>query len=499
MSTIFGILLYFGVVLALGIYFSRRNKNLNEYIIGARSNNLWVTAISAQASDMSSWLLMGLPGVLYFSGLGAANGIWTAIGLIIGTFLNWHFVAEKLRRYSALAGDSITLPQYFENRFADPTRLLRVVSGVIIIVFCTLYTASGLSAGGKLFSIILPNFDYQASLLTTLLIVVSYTVVGGFKAVCWTDLFQGMLMFFAIIIIPMTVYGMIDTTEAMVHIEQAGSGYFNVLQQTNGEALPIRSIINDLAWGLGYFGIPYVLIRFMATKNPSTIKVSKRIAMVWVTITLAASCFLGVVGRMYFGNSYLNNPSAAETIFIELTLETCAPFIAGILISAILAALMSTADSQLLSASSSFTNDIVKVLFKRKLSNQMEVIISRGCIVVVSIIAALLAIDENQTVMSMVQYAWAGFGAAFGPLVLLSLFNRRMNYQGAIALMITGFVVTVGWNNYLSELTGVYELIPGFVMATIVGLLVSYSTKPPQNSVVALYDAINNTEELPNK
>ncbi|MFI3319867.1 MAG: sodium/proline symporter PutP [Rikenellaceae bacterium] len=491
MATIFGILLYFALVLTFGAFFSKRNKNLNEYIIGARSNNTWVTAISAQASDMSSWLLMGLPGVLYLSGVGAANGVWTAIGLIIGTFLNWHFVAERLRRYSAKAGDAITLPQYFENRFNDPTRLLRVVSGVIIIVFCTLYTASGLSAGGKLFSIILPSLDYQTSLLATLFIVVSYTVIGGFKAVCWTDLFQGMLMFFAIIIIPLTVYGMIEPSQAISNIEEAGSGYFNMLQQTNGEPLPFISILNDLAWGLGYFGIPYVLIRFMATKNPATLKVSKRIAMVWVSITLVASCFLGVIGRMYFGNSYLNNPSAAETIFIELTLDTCAPFIAGILISAILAALMSTADSQLLSASSSFTNDIVKVVFKRKLSNKKEVIISRGCIVVVSIIAAFLALDENQTVMSMVQYAWAGFGAAFGPLVLLSLFYRKMNYQGAIAVMVTGFAVAVLWNNFLAASTGVYELIPGFILATIMGLIVSNITTPPADSVTELYDSIS--------
>ncbi len=491
MGTILGIVIYFAFVLTLGVIVSRRNKSLNEYIIGARSNNLWVTAISAQASDMSSWLLMGLPGVLYLSGVGSANGVWTAVGLVIGTFLNWHFVAKRLRRYSAKAGDAITLPQYFENRFNDPTRLLRVISGVIIIVFCTLYTASGLSAGGKLFSIILPSLDYQTALLATLLIVVSYTVIGGFKAVCWTDLFQGMLMFFAIIIIPMTVYGMIDPEQAVTNIEQAGQGYFNLLQQTNGDPLPFISILNDLAWGVGYFGIPYVLIRFMATKRPSTIKFSKRIAMVWVSITLAASCTLGVIGRMYFGNSYLNNPSAAETIFIELTLDTCAPFIAGILISAILAALMSTADSQLLSASSSFTNDIVRVLCKRQLSNKTEVIISRGCIVVISIFAAFLAIDENQTVMSMVQYAWAGFGAAFGPLVLLSLFNRRMNYQGAIALMLTGFIVTVVWNNFLAEITGVYELIPGFALATIVGLVVSRSTKAPDESVVALYDSLS--------
>ncbi len=491
MATIFGVSLYFIFVITAGVIFSRRNKSLKEYIIGNRSNNVWVTAISAQASDMSSWLLMGLPGVLYLSGLGAASGVWTAIGLIIGTSLNWHFVAERLRRYSALAGDSITLPQYFENRFADPTKLLRVISGVIIIVFCTLYTASGLNAGGKLFSIIMPQLDYKTAMLTTLFIVVVYTVIGGFKAVCWTDLFQGLLMFFAIIIIPSTVYGILDPSQIAQNIDLAGTGYLNLFQQTNGDSLPILSIINDLAWGLGYFGLPYVLIRFMASEKPSTIKYSKRIAIVWVSIALVASCFLGVVGRMYFGDSYLETPSAAETIFVELALETCPAFIAGILISAILAALMSTADSQLLSASSSFTNDIVKILYRGNLSNSVEVAISRGCIVVISIFAAFLALDEGQTVMSMVQYAWAGFGAAFGPLVLLSLFNRRINYQGAISSMITGFVVTIFWNNYLSALTGVYELIPGFLLALAAGVGVSYITKEPESDVLELYDSID--------
>ncbi|MFI3318881.1 MAG: sodium/proline symporter PutP [Rikenellaceae bacterium] len=490
MATILSILVYFGFIIAVGTFFAKRNNNLNEYIIGNRSNNKWVTAISAQASDMSSWLLMGLPGAIYLSGLSAASGVWTAIGLVIGTFLNWHFVAEKLRRYSALAGDAITLPQYFENRFGDKTNLLRVISGIIIIVFCTLYTASGLNAGGKLFAIIFPSLSYQAALLCTLLIVVLYTVIGGFKAVCWTDLFQGMLMLIALMIIPMVVLGKVDPAESARNMMQAGEGYFSLLMSTSGESLPFRSIINDLAWGLGYFGIPYVLIRFMATKNPASIGASKRIAMVWVSISLFASCFLGVVGRIYFGDAFIANPSEAETIFIKLALDTCAPFIAGILLSAILAALMSTADSQLLSASSSFTNDIVKIITRSSLSSRTEVAISRGCIVTISIIAGYLALDENQTVMSMVQYAWAGFGAAFGPLVLLSLFSRRMNYKGAIASMVTGFLVTVLWNNFLASVTGVYELVPGFILALIAGLVVSHLTEMPHKDVLSQYDAL---------
>ncbi|MFI3249139.1 MAG: sodium/proline symporter PutP [Rikenellaceae bacterium] len=494
MTTLISILVYFIFITTVGAIFSRRNNNLNEYIIGGRSNNKWVTAISAQASDMSSWLLMGLPGVLYLSGLGAASGVWTAIGLVIGTYLNWHLVAEKLRRYSAMAGDAITIPQYFENRFEDKTNLLRVISGIIIIVFCTLYTASGLNAGGKLFAIIFPAMSYQLALCCTLLIVVLYTVIGGFKAVCWTDLFQGMLMLCALIIIPLVVLGKIDPVESANNIKLAGSGYFSMIRDTNGDMLPITSIINDLAWGLGYFGIPYVLVRFMATKNPDSIKTSKRIAMVWVTLSLAASCFLGVMGRMYFGNSFINTPSEAETIFIKLALDTCAPFIAGILLSAILAALMSTADSQLLSASSSFTNDIVKVVSKRKLSNLAEVTISRGCIVAISVVAAYLALDENQTVMSMVQYAWAGFGAAFGPLMILSLFYRKMNYKGAIASMVTGFLVAILWNNFLADITGIYELVPGFILALLAGIFVSNVTEPPHDTVLAQYDALNTPE-----
>ncbi|MFR9603611.1 MAG: sodium/proline symporter PutP [Rikenellaceae bacterium] len=494
MTTLVSIIVYFVFITSVGTIFSKRNNNLNEYIIGGRSNNKWVTAISAQASDMSSWLLMGLPGVLYLNGLGAASGVWTAIGLVIGTFLNWHLVAEKLRRYSALASDSITIPQYFENRFNDKTNLLRIISGVIIIVFCTLYTASGLNAGGKLFAIIFPSLSYHIALCCTLVIVVLYTVIGGFKAVCWTDLFQGMLMLLALIIIPLVVLGKIDAVESANNIKLAGEGYFSLIKNTSGETLPLTSIINDLAWGLGYFGIPYVLVRFMATKDPDTIKTSKRIAMVWVVLSLGASCLLGVIGRMYFGNSFINTPSEAETIFIKLALDTCAPFIAGILLSAILAALMSTADSQLLSASSSFTNDIIKVVSKRELSNRAEVTISRGCIVAISMVAAYLALDENQTVMSMVQYAWAGFGAAFGPLMLLSLFYRKMNYKGAIASMVTGFAVTILWNNFLADITGIYELVPGFILALLAGILVSNVTEPPHESVLAQYDALNTQE-----
>ncbi len=494
MTTLISIIVYFIFITSVGAIFSRRNNNLNEYIIGGRSNNKWVTAISAQASDMSSWLLMGLPGVLYLNGVGAASGVWTAIGLVIGTFLNWHLVAQKLRRYSAMAGDAITIPQYFENRFEDKTKLLRVISGVIIIVFCTLYTASGLNAGGKLFAIIFPSLSYHVALCCTLVIVVLYTVIGGFKAVCWTDLFQGMLMLLALIIIPLVALGKIDAVESANNLRMAGEGYFSLIRNTTGEALPISSIINDLAWGLGYFGIPYILVRFMATKNPDSIKTSKRIAMVWVVLSLAASCFLGIVGRMYFGDLFINTPSEAETIFIKLAIDTCTPFIAGILLSAILAALMSTADSQLLSASSSFTNDIVKVVTKRELSNRAEVTISRGCIVAISVVAAYLAVDENQTVMSMVQYAWAGFGAAFGPLMLLSLFYRGMNYRGAIASMITGFAVAILWNNFLAEVTGIYELVPGFALALVAGILVSKVTAPPADSVLAQYDAVNGEE-----
>ncbi|MFI3259984.1 MAG: sodium/proline symporter PutP [Rikenellaceae bacterium] len=491
MTTLVSIVVYFIFITSVGAIFSRRNNSLNEYIIGGRSNNRWVTAISAQASDMSSWLLMGLPGVLYLSGLGAASGVWTAIGLVAGTFLNWHLVAEKLRRYSALAGDAITIPQYFENRFEDRTNILRVMSGVIIILFCTLYTASGLNAGGKLFAIIFPSMSYHLALCCTLLIVVLYTVIGGFKAVCWTDLFQGMLMLLALIIIPLVVLGKIDATESARNLAEVGSGYFKMFQNVDGSALPITSIINDLAWGLGYFGIPYVLVRFMATKDPESIKSSKRIAMVWVVLSLGASCLLGVVGRLYFGDLFVNSPSEAETIFIKLTLDSCTPFIAGILLSAILAALMSTADSQLLSASSSFTNDIVKVVSKRELSNKAEVAISRGCIVAISVVAGYLALDENQTVMSMVQYAWAGFGAAFGPLMLLSLFYRKMNYKGAIASMVTGFAVAILWNNFLADVTGIYELVPGFALALVAGVVVSRATGEPDDSVLARFDALN--------
>ena len=480
---------YFVIVLVIGFIFYKKTNTLSDYLIGGRSNNIWVTAISAQASDMSSWLLMGLPAALFVSGASAA---WIAIGLGIGTYVNWLVVARRLRRYSFIAGDSITLPQFFENRFHDKKGLLRTISAIIIFVFFTIYLASGLNAGGQLFPLIFPGIDYTFALVISLVIVVVYTFMGGFGAVCWTDLFQGLLMFVAVLVVPITAISLLggwgNTEAAMTEV---GSGFLSMFQTVQGEAVPASEIISNLAWGLGYMGMPHILIRFMAAKDERTIKTSRRIATVWVVLALIGAVMVGLVGRVFLQNAAVGDPALAETllasggetIFVNLTMKIFPPVIAGILISAILAAIMSTADSQLLVVASAFTNDIYTKFTKKKASDKTLVWISRGVIIVVAIVAFVLALDPNSSIMGLVKYAWGGFGAAFGPVVILAIFWRRMTLSGAVSGMITGFVVDILWNNFLAGPTGLYELVPAFVLAFIVIIVVSLCSKAPSKEV----------------
>ena len=482
------IIAYFVLVFVVGFVFSKKNDTLSYYLLGGRSNNVWVTALSAQASDMSSWLLMGLPGAIYLTG---GSGAWIAIGLALGTYINWLFVAKRLRKYSYIANDSLTLPEFFENRFKDKRGLICVISGIVVFVFITFYLSSGLTAGGQLFSVIFPAMDYNLAVFISLAIVVIYTLMGGFKAVCWTDLFQGLLMIVAIVAVPLTAFGMIDQVKGAENLAAMGEGFLNIFQEVSGEPINGWTVVNGLVWGLGYLGMPYILVRFMAAKDARSIKTSRRIAMVWVVLSLAAACFVGIVGRMYFGDSL---GAANETVFIALTMQTCAPILAGVLLSAILAAMMSTADSQLICVASAFTNDIFSRVFKKKLSDKAGVWVSRACIVVVAAIAFLLALDpENNTIMSMVEYAWSGLGAAFGPVVLLCLFWKRMTLSGAIAGMVTGFATVVIWNSFLS-FTGVYQLLPGFVLGTAAIIIVSLLSKPPCKEITDDFEKMLESE-----
>ncbi len=485
---------YFAIVLCVGFFFFKKTDTLSYYILGERSNNAWVTAISAQASDMSSWLLLGLPGAVYLTGVGAS---WIAIGLGLGTYLNWLFVAKRLRKYSFIAGNSLTLPEFFSNRFKDKRGILKLICGVVIFVFITLYLASGLNAGGKLFTVVFPGINYQLAVILSLIIVIVYTFLGGFKAVCWTDLFQGILMLIAIILIPLVVLGKIDPQASAENLAAAGSGFMNIFQAPSGESLGFISIISNLAWGLGYIGMPYVIIRFMAAKNAKTIKTSRRIATVWVALALLFACLIGLFGRQYLGDALSESSAVAELVFIELAFDVFAfaPFIAGFLVSAVLAAIMSTADSQLILVSSAVSNDISGVLFKKELSEKTKILIGRVCIVIVGVIAGYLALDPDSSIMDLVKYAWGGLGASFGPVVLLSLFWRRMNFAGAVAGMITGFVVDIAWVNIPALAnTGLYELLPAFILATIAIVIASLVTPPPSEEITNDFDKMLKTE-----
>lgn len=483
-QTIIAFTLYFGTMIGIGLFFMRRSStSLNQYFLGGRGLNSWVAAISAQASDMSGWLLLGLPGTIYFYGLGE---VWIGIGLAIGTILNWLFVAKRLRIYTEVAGDSMTLPEYFSNRFQDEKGILRIVSAIVIFVFFILYVASAFVAGGKLFSTVF-TMEYTTALILTAVIVVLYTSLGGFLAVCWSDLIQGMLMFFAIIIIPVYAISSLGGWDAMIAPLSEMDGKFTNL--FDSEITNYKTVLSGLAWGLGYLGMPHILVRFMAIKSPEMIKKSTIIASIWVVLSLCGAILVGIVGHAYLAPTVLD-ATTSETVFMLMINKMMPAFIGGFFLAAILAAIMSTADSQLLVVSSVITSDLMPIFTKNKEEKVgNKVLISRILLVVVAIVAIYIARDPNNSVMDIVGYAWSGLGAAFGPVVLLSLFWRRINIQGAVAGMITGAGVVLIWKNFLSS-TGIYELLPGFFIALIVIIIVSLMTKEPSEKVTADFDKV---------
>lgn len=473
-------ILYFVFMLGIGVYYFSKSKDLSDYILGGRTLNSWVTALSAQASDMSGWLLLGLPGAAYLSGLEAG---WIAIGLLIGTYLNWKFVAQKFRQYTEKAGNSITIPDYLENRFRDKSKLLRIISASFILFFFLIYTASGFVAGATLFETVF-GLDYFIALSIGALIVISYTFLGGFLAVCWTDFFQGVLMFLAIIIVPVSGVIALGGFDATVEqIKAIDSNLMNIMINSSGETVTFIGVISLLAWGLGYFGQPHILVRFMGIREASQIKKSRLIAMVWVTLSLAGSVFVGLVGRVYI-NGVLDNP---ETVFMEMVGLIFHPLIAGILLAAILAAVMSTADSQLLVTASAISEDFYKVLFRKNASNKELVWVSRFTVVGVAIVAYLLALNPNNSVMGLVSYAWAGFGATFGPVIILSLYWKRMNKWGAFGGLVIGGITTILWK--LSE-SALYEIVPGFIFATIAIIIISLITNAPEEDITNEFDEV---------
>ena len=465
-------ILYLAVMVAIGFKFYNKTDNLSDYFLGGRNLGSWLTALSAQASDMSGWLLIGLPGTAYVIYAGTSEAIWTAIGLVLGTYLNWRFVAKRLRKYTEVSGDSITIPDFLENRFKDSKHILRVVSAIFIVIFFLVYTSSQFSAGAKLFSTVF-GMNYTTGLIVGAAIIVSYTALGGFSAVCWTDAIQGGIMFFALLVVPFMAMtemgGMGEVSARLAELTPESLGFFPM---KNG-AIDSMLLASGLGWGLGYFGQPHILTRFMAIQSPDMIRKSRTIAMIWVVITLTAAVAIGVIGK-----AYMPDLADGETIYMAMINAMFPDVVAGILLTAILAAIMSTASSQLLVSASSASRDLYALLFKKDVNGTEIVWVSRATVLIISLIAIVIALDANSSVFGLVSCAWGGFGAAFGPLLLFALFWKRITLQGAIAGMVSGGVVDLFWY-YMKPNGGifnVYEIIPGFIVSTVAIIVVSLLT-----------------------
>lgn len=479
------IFLYLLFMIGIGLYFFKKNRNVSDYFLGGRNLNKWVSAMSAQASDMSGWLLMGLPGTAYILFAGTTEAIWTAIGLAVGTYLNWLIVAKRLRGYTAKT-NSITLPEFFEKRYRDHSGVLKVISSVFVLVFFLFYTASMFSAGAKLFKSVF-EIPYGYALLISTVVVVAYTFLGGFLAVCWTDTIQGVLMFLALIVTPIVAFvklgGGSSVSAALANV----GGEFSFIPYTDGGGVNGLLLLSSLAWGLGYFGQPHILPRFMAIKSTKEIRPARIIAMVWVLITLAMAVVVGIFGAMLY-------PELAdgETVFIEMVKDLFPAVITGILLTAILAAIMSTADSQLLVTSSAVSSDIFKGVIKKNAGEKSVLWVSRITVIVISIIAALLVCVENpeegtimakinQSVFDLVAFAWAGFGAAFGPIVLFSLFWKKTTKPAAYLGILSGGVTALAWWLLDGGLFDIYEIVPGFLVSSVVIVVVSLLTKTTED------------------
>ena len=482
------IILFF---VAMIFFFNGGNRNQEDYFLGGRSMGPWVTAMSAQASDMSAWLLMGLPGSIMAFGFGQ---MWIGIGLALGTAANWIFCAKRLRKFSKAAGDAITVPQYLSNRFATKSKALQVICAAIFLVCFTVYVASAFVAGASVFQMIFPTVSESVGMLLCALIIIGYTFLGGFKAVCWTDFFQGILMLVALLAIPIVVVltREIDTT-ALSAIYQYTDASGELVTCDFGSGLfsaDWKDIVSGLGWGLGYFGMPHIIVRFMSIEKPSMIRKSAIVAIIWVVLALAAACLVAYFGRIFVGEELLTQ-GLQKTVFMVMSRKFFFPLASGLLLAAIMAACISTADSQLLVASSSFTADIYQPIIRKNASEREVLWIGRIVVVLVALIAFAMATSKGsgaQAIMNLVENAWGCFGAAFGPTILLSLFWRRFNYAGAVAGVVTGALVDGLWLAFLSAATGIYEIIPGFVCSLLAAVVVSKMTEEPSKEVTEIFD-----------
>ncbi len=481
---------YMALVIVIGLIYAKRNQNTEQFFLGGRSLGPWVTAMSAEASDMSGWLLMGLPGVAYISGFSEA--FWTALGLGIGTYLNWKIVAVRLRKYSQVANNSITLPDFLSNRFKDNKKILMNISAIIILLFFTIYVATGFVACGKLFNSIF-GIDYTLMMLVSAAVIVIYTIIGGFLAESTTDFIQGILMCISLAIV--LIVGVVaagGVKDVIANIKQM-PGFLNINQifsfkDQTAAPFGFLAIISTLAWGLGYFGMPHVLLRFMAIRSSKELKKSRIVATTWVIISLFSAVCLGLVGAAVFPHAGANGLISGnhETIFIQMSIKLLPAVIAGIMMSGIMAATMSTSDSQLLITASAVSQNIYKGFLNKKASDKNVMWVSRITIIIVTVIAAILALNENSSIFRLVSYAWAGFGAAFGPVILFSLFWKRMTLAGAVSGVIAGGGMVILWKNVISKLASylnIYELLPAFIFACIVIVVVSLLTKEPSKEI----------------
>lgn len=479
------LVLYLIAMIAIGFVYYKKTEDFSDYVLGGRGLGPWTAALSAQASDMSGWLLIGLPGAAYLAGIEAA---WIAIGLGLGTYVNWRVVAVRLRSYTEVSGDSLTLSDFFENRFRDDTYILRTVSSLVILIFFTVYTSAQFSAGAKLFETLM-GLDYTLALLLGGAVIILYTFLGGFMAVSFTDFVQGMLMFFALAVLPFIMVaelgGFGDTFKSL---KQVDPHFLNIMKTTGGGgAISFIAVASNIAWGLGYFGQPHILARFMAIKSTTEIKVSRKIAMVWVTISLTASVFIGVLGRIYM-------PAIAdpEKIFMLSVDALLVPILAGLFLAAILASSMSTADSQLLVTASTVSEDIYKQYINKNATDDQMIKVGRISVIVIALIAVGIAFNPDSSVFELVSYAWAGLGASFGPLILFALFWKRTNKWGAIAGLISGAVIVIGWVQIgrISSATifELYEIIPAFIISSLAIYFVSLATDEPSQEILDEYD-----------
>ena len=497
------IIVYLGAMIFVGYLCSKNNNDSSDFYLGGRKLGPLVTAMSAEASDMSSWLLMGLPGLAYLTGIADAG--WTAIGLAIGTYINWRIVAKRIRRYTHVAGNSITLPSFFSNRYRDEKKILQSIGAIFIVIFFIPYTASGFAACGKLFASLF-GVKYLPAMIISALVIVGYTTLGGFLAASTTDFIQSIIMSIALVIVFVFGISTAGGIEAVADHARSLPGYltmFTTYDPTTGteQAYPLLNIISMLAWGLGYFGMPHILLRFMAIEDEEKLTLSRRVATIWVVISLAVAVLIGVVGlgMTAAGEFALLEGSASETIIVQIAdllskHGVIAAILAGLILAGILASTMSTADSQLLAASSAVSSDLLGSILKDKETKKESMAADKITLLLIAVVAMFIARDPNSSVFTIVSFAWAGFGAVFGPVVLLALFWRRSNWQGALAGMSCGGSMVFIWKYGISKLGGawgIYELLPAFLVAIAANIIVSLITKAPSKEITDEFDLVN--------